>query len=221
MEKYLIFVEGKADVVFIRDFLIFYRNDFEAKLKTRNSKYIDCFIEGENITIKIVEGGGYTKIEKAKTMFETHINEGYKILIIQDADNPQKQNGGVIDRMKYLNNVGENLNILFDVFLFPDNENDGDLETLLLDIVKNEKFDQSFDCYKKYADCSKLIAPIEHSNELLLDKNVVFNYFRTFLGMAKAKEENRVFTSEYWDFENPKLDALNAFLKKIIKSDEK
>jgi len=218
VKKYLIFVEGKADVVFLRDFLLFHRNGLEAKIKKRN-KYIDCYLSGENIEVKIVEGGGYTKVEKAKTFLETHLNDRFKILIIQDADNPEKDpnNGGKELRLRYLEKIKKELKIDFETFLFPNNENDGDLETLLLKIVNKEQFTKSFDCYKKYADCSKLIAPIEHSNELLEDKNVVFNYFRTYYGMDNAKEEKRIFTDEYWRFSSRKLEPLKLFLSNLIK----
>jgi len=217
MEKYLIFVEGKADATFIRDYLIYLNNSLDLLKDNQKEKEL----RNKTSFIKIVVAGGYTAIQKhLKIRFEEITDFNYKILVIQDADNPEKNpdNGGIALRLKYLEGIKKELKIYFETFLFPNNETDGDLETLLLKIVNKEQFKKSFDCYKKYVDCSKLIAPIEHSNELLEDKNVVFNYFRTYYGMDNAKEEKRIFTDEYWSFSSEQLEPLKLFLTNIIKS---
>lgn len=215
MRKFLIFVEGKADVSFIRDFIIFHIKGLKFEIEKRKKKVIANSVNGKNFIVKIIEGGGYTVVKDAKSLFESNIKKGYEILVIQDADNPQKQDGGVLNRMRYLNNVKKESGISFKTFLFPNDIDDGDLETLLLKIVNEKQFDKYFDCHNKYADCSKVIAP-EYSKELIEDKNVVFNYFRTYYGMKNAKEENRVFNGEYWNFTSKELEPLKLFLDIII-----
>jgi len=216
MTKLFIFVEGKADVIFLRDFLSFCYKDLEIKFKKNKNYKLDCNLLKENLEIKIIEGGGYTLVESAKTLFENHIVDGYKIIVIQDADNPNKQDGGVELRLEYLLNIKRKLNLEFEVFLFPNNEKDGDLETLLLQIVNQDYFAKSFNCYKKYSDCVKQIADIEFGDELLEDKNLIFNYFRTFNGMENAKEVNRIFNEDYWCFTSETLSPLKSFLEKLI-----
>jgi len=219
MIKYMIFVEGKADATFIRDYLCFLYPDFEIIKDNQKEK------ELKNLrnSIKIVVAGGYTAIQKnLNTKFEEIQDFKYKILVIQDADNSIKDpnNGGIELRLRYLNLIKNDLKINFEIFLFPDNENDGDLETLLLKIVNKEQFNKSYDCYKKYSDCVKEISQKEFGDELLEDKNVVFNYFRTYNGMENAKEENRKYSDEYWRFTSKKLNPLKTFFENIISRKE-
>ncbi len=216
MEKYLIFVEGIADVYFLRDFIMFHISELKYELEKRKKKVVAYNIKGESLLIKIIIGGGYTAVKNAKVRFETHKTEAYQILVIQDADNPQKQEGGVRNRMLYLDAVKRDLEIDFETFLFPDNENDGDLETLLLKIIDKNKFEKSFECYKKYVDCSTKLAQENYSEELLKDKNIVFNYFRTYYGMNGAREENRKYETPFWDLASPELEPLKLFFVKNI-----
>ena len=219
MEKYLIFVEGKADATFIRDYLSF----LNKSLTIIKDNQKDKELRNTESFIKIIVAGGYTAIHKhLKIRFEEIQDFNYKILVIQDADNPEKDpsNGGKELRLKYLDEIKEKFKINFETFLFPNNENDGDLETLLLKIVNKEKFNLAYDCYKKYADCTNEISNEEFGEELLEDKRLVFNYFRTYYGMEMAREEKRIFTIEYWRFTSKKLEPLKKFLNNIIKRNE-
>ncbi len=221
MEKYLIIVEGKADAVFIRDYIYFLFKD----LKIYDNK--GAFDRGKPNTIatepeiKILNAGGFQNIKNYKTQLISAFSKDYKLIVIYDTDDETKDYGGVKERSKYLENIKKEFTIDFEYFFFPNHKDNGDLETLLLKIIIEEKLLKTIDCQKKYVYCSNKISNNELSNELLDKKSLVFNYFRTFFGMGMAKEENRIFTSEYWDFKNSELDTLNAFLKNFIKDDEK
>lgn len=156
------------------------------------------------------------------------IDTGYKILLIQDADNPQKQkqDGGVLARMNYLKKVKQDLEtrletkLEFKTFLLPNHEDDGDLETLLLRIANKDKFELFFLCYQEYVNCSKEIAQSdEYGDELLKDKNIIFSYIQTYQGMKKANEFNRNYDTELWNLEKSALEPLKSFFNRIIKLD--
>ncbi|MEA1955811.1 MAG: DUF3226 domain-containing protein [Campylobacterota bacterium] len=214
MSKYLIIVEGKADIIFIKDYLMFIYKHFKIikELNKKNKKEI--VIQSTNIEIKILIAGGYTVIKENKFIksMEEHKDSEYKILIIQDADNPKKDDGGVENRMKYLNDTS----IEFKTFLFPNNKDDGDLETLLLQIKNNNKYNSFFECYSEYVKCIKTNTKLDYIDELLEDKNKVFSYFTSYYGMDKAKEENREYTLEYWNFNSDSLKPLKIFIEKNI-----
>ena len=216
MQRYLIIVEGKADIIFIKDYLIFL--DSSLKLEEDNRKKQQyLLISSSSRIIKIFYSRGYTKIKPSKTrieklQMENGIKKEYKILVIQDADDPTKDDGGVKNRMEYLNKI----DIKFKSFLFPNHKDDGDLETLLIQIVKNENYDKAFICYENYVNCVKEIAEEKFADELLEDKNRVFNYFRTYYGMENSKEENREYRQEYWDFHGDALKPLKEFLEENI-----
>lgn len=213
MQKYLIVVEGKADVSFLKDYLIHLDNNLNIK-KEFNNKDKTIVIGKENIEIKILVGGGYTAIleQKILTILKMHQDDGYNILVIQDADNPNKNHGGVENRIKYLND----LSVEFETFLFPNHQDDGDLETLLLTIVKNEKYENFFACYKEYVNCIKKATAINCIEELLEDKHKVFSYFCAYSGMENSKEENRKYEADYWDFKSDKLNPLKDFFEKNL-----
>jgi hypothetical protein len=100
MSKTLIIVEGIADVIFLRDYIKFLKNDYiidDTELKDKKTKYLKLSID--NKEIKILIGGGYTTIGKLSSRIKEHIDTEYKIVIIQDADNLNKANGGVINRI--------------------------------------------------------------------------------------------------------------------------
>lgn len=215
MKKYLIIVEGKADVVFLRDYLKLLDNNFILKNKKKEIKS-ENLIESENIKIKIFVAGSYNGIErlKNKIMPLIDLKVGYKLLVIQDADNPKKRDGGVDSRLEYLNKIKEKLDVEFEIFLFPNNKDDGDLETLLLQIsCEKINYKNFLRCNINYKKEIKEIA-LEFSDELDEDKYKIFHYFRTFYGSSKAKEENRVYEKEYWDFSHDALNPLRKFIKK-------
>lgn len=216
MSKILIIVEGIADVVFLRDYIKFLKSGCTIDEKELNKKkYIDINIS-ENIEIKILVGGGYTAIENLPPKIKEYTDQGYKISIIQDADNPKKENGGVENRIKYLEDIKNKKSINFSIFLFPNNKDDGDLETLLLRITNKTKYDIADECYEKYIECTSKFSNKEFDDELREDKSRVFNYFRTYYGMDKAKEQNRYYEKDYWDFNHKDLEPLKDYINSNI-----
>ena len=217
MSKVLIIVEGIADVIFLRDYIKFLKPNCiadDSQLKAKKIKYLKLSIA--NKEIKILIGRGYTALSNLSQRINEHKDDGYKIVTIQDADDPEKENGGVSNRMKYLEQIKSDNKIDFDIFLFPNHKDDGDLETLLLRINNFTHYDISNNCYENYIKCCEQISEQNFSDELREDKSKVFNYFRTYYGMKSAKEENRCYENKYWDFNHQELSALKEFLGRIM-----
>lgn len=102
------------------------------------------------------------------------------------------------------------------LFYFQIIKDNGDLETLLLQIKNNTKYNNFFECYSEYIKCIKINTEVNYIDELLEDKNKVFSYFTSYYGTDKAKEENREYTLEYWDFNSDSLKPLKNFIEKNI-----
>jgi hypothetical protein len=215
MRRYLVIVEGKADVNFLRDYLkhLFKAGPF--KIEEIGNEII---IEFPEIHIKFLVLRGYTVIAttKLRTRIQSEIDQAYKLVLIQDADDPSKENGGVNNRLDYLHKIKQELKFEFDTFLFPNNKDDGDLETLLLMIAKKEQYASYFGNYKTYADNIKSFSDEAHGTELLQRKFIVFNYFQAYFGMERAKEENREFDEKYWDLTKECMKPLQQFLEQIL-----
>ncbi len=218
----LILLEGKADMSFIRDYL---KHIYKDKIKDNNStnllnstNTISLILNQTKIKIEVV--GGVSKIiDNLRAKIQEYKDAEYKILIIQDADDTKKdkKEGGYEQRRKKIAELEKELDTKLQLFLFPNNKDDGDLEKLLLKIANNEKLSSVINCYQKYADCVSEITKNQKLQESLLeDKNKVFTYFRVYTDMQKAKEENRTYTTDLWELDNNELNELrNFFIKNI------
>ena len=126
--KGTIFVEGKADSKFVGDLV---KEWFNYSLKSG---------------VEIQETEGKDSLKKFAHQFQKSTDQGLINLLIFDA------NGNYQARVKELIVERQALKIQFEVFLFPNNEERGDLETLLRRIARNEAV---FGCIDTYKRCLK------------------------------------------------------------------
>ncbi len=117
-KEILIFVEGPSDKVFLEAYLYFLED-----------------IPIKNFKVKDVTG----KDNLSKRLLE--IEKYDKTLIIFDADKDYESNKKEI-LSKTQQKITEE-----QIFLFPNNQDDGDLETLLLEIAKHDEFLKCFEGY--------------------------------------------------------------------------
>ncbi len=108
-------------------------------------------IEGKD---KLISGEFPEKIRKILN----NEHQTYKqVCIIFDADKKESQesDAGFDNKLKYIREKFKEKRIDFpreQIFLFPNNQDDGDLETLLLKIAKHKEF---INCFESYLDCIK------------------------------------------------------------------
>lgn len=216
MSKFVIIVEGCADAVFLNDLIYSILpegcNEFKnlkkfkkgPSIKIQNSPHIEILI-----------AGGCTQIKNYHITIREFLDAGYKVLMIQDADNPVKEKniGGVAKRTKYLNDIQAELQIKFSTFLFPNNHDDGDLEDILLAIANQKKYAPFHVNYSQYSNNVKSFAVEKHADELLESKFLVYNYCQVYHGTEKSKESGRFYRNEYWDLKHVALQTLIDFLK--------
>ncbi|WP_273899006.1 hypothetical protein KVK73_01785 [Helicobacter pylori] len=124
-KEILIFVEGPSDKVFLEVYLYFLED-----LPIKNFKVKD--VKGkDNLSKRLLE------IEKYD-----------KTLIVFDADNYKSNKKEILTVVsKTKQTISEE-----QIFLFPNNQDDGDLETLLLKIAKHDEF---LKCFEGYLECIK------------------------------------------------------------------
>ncbi len=219
MSKILLIVEGIADVIFFRDYLCFFQNDLcllNDSLTNKKNQFI-C-LKSNSFEIKVLISGGYHRIVDKKTTIEEHVDFGYKILVIQDADNNKKDTkaGGLDLRLKYLEKIKNEHNIDFEIFLFPNHQDDGDLETLLLRITQNDKYNPFDNCHTGYINCLEKILKIQTIKDFRKEKNYIYTYLSLYEGHHVAKERDREYVPEYWDFDSTALMPLKSFFEKHL-----
>ncbi|PUD33309.1 hypothetical protein C2S19_01815 [Helicobacter pylori] len=116
--------------------------------------------------------------------------------IIFDADKKESQEkgAGFDNKLKYIREESKEKGIDFpreQIFLFPNNQDDGDLETLLSEIANHKEF---INCFESYLDCIK---KKEHYKPIKnIRKSMWYAYLEVF-GLEK-------FFQYKWDTNNKK-----------------
>ncbi|GAA9658399.1 hypothetical protein VN1230_02800 [Helicobacter pylori] len=160
-KEILIFVEGPSDRFFLEVYLLYLY--FQEKFPIKNFK------------VQNVDGKG----NLSKRLLE--IEKYDKTLIIFDADKDYESN-----KKEILKIVSKTKQIISEeqIFLFPNNQDDGDLEDLLLKIAKHDKLIKCFEKYLKCIEC-KCIGIKEHCKPIKkIRKNMLYAYLEAF-GLEK------------------------------------
>ncbi|WRF08099.1 hypothetical protein KVE83_05200 [Helicobacter pylori] len=164
-KEILIFVEGPSDKVFLEVYLYFLEDLPIKNFKVQNIKGKD------NLSKRLLE-----------------IEQYDKTLIIFDADKDYESNKKEI--LKVVSKTKQTISEE-QIFLFPNNQDDGDLETLLLEIAKHDEF---LKCFEGYLECIK---SKEHYKPIRnIRKNMLYAYLEVF--------ELQKFFQYKWDTNNKK-----------------
>ncbi|GAA9892038.1 hypothetical protein VN0760_00830 [Helicobacter pylori] len=220
-KKILIYTEGKSD----RNFLGWYLNFLKCKDR------FDIFdIEGKD---KLILGEFPEIIEKIlKNKHQTY----KQVCIIFDADKKESQesDAGFDNKLKHICKELKEKGIDFpreQIFLFPNNQDDGDLEDLLLGIAKHKEF---INCFESYLDCIK---KKEHYKPIKnIRKNMLYAYLEA-LGLENLYTKKNIFDiegkvkneckekyeklKEVIDFDSKSLVPLKNFLERFAKNNQK
>ncbi|WP_120933190.1 DUF3226 domain-containing protein [Helicobacter pylori] len=150
-KKTLIYTEGESDKKFLSWRLDVWKND-------------DHFDQAH---FDIIHVGGKNNLfsdglcKNIKSILNNEYHSYKQVCIIFDADikeENQESDAGFDNKLKY---IREKFKEKFkkgtdfpkeQIFLFPNNQDDGDLETLLLEIAKHDEF---LKCFEGYLECIK------------------------------------------------------------------
>ncbi len=200
-KEILIFVEGPSDKVFLEAYLYFLED-----------------IPIKNFKVKDVTG----KDNLSKRLLE--IEKYDKTLIIFDADKDYESNKKEI-LSKTQQKITEE-----QIFLFPNNQDDGDLETLLLEIAKHDEF---LKCFEGYLECIKSkehYKPIKNISKskwyayleaLGLENLTKIHIFDNESKIKEKHKEEYEKLKEVIDFNSNSLIPLKKFLEQFAKNKQK
>ncbi|MDA3894002.1 MAG: hypothetical protein PF517_20270 [Salinivirgaceae bacterium] len=195
-----IFVEGIADMKFIKDYI---SQQYNYQLAKQD----------------IVETNGWTSIYSegksellVNQMNSNTANEGVNILLF-DADLDYAE------RLKQIEEWKKKLNLEFEIFLWPNNSDTGDLEKVLENII-NQNNSAIFDCWDIYENClsSKTIIGRGIPLTIPAKKTKIYGYLEALVGETKSqkekiKERNRDYKdANHWDLNSDTLIPLKEFL---------
>ena len=151
-------------------------------------------------------------------IMRSNTDAGGKNIVLFDADTT-KNNGGFQNRREELLARKEELHLEFDLFLWPNNNDDGDVEVLMESIAKRDLYSGFFDCFERYEHClsrwkDKNDKPIYSTPNR---KAKLYAYFHT---IPISKTKKNLFghgiwkweDKEIWNMESESLIPIKEFL---------
>ena len=191
------------------------RND-----STQEFNFLQAYIKHLGIDmdkIDFVHEGGKDNIRLGKNKFLEAQTENKNNIILFDADKDGATKA-MLDKF-----LADNPEIQTAYFLFPNNEEDGNVETLLDKILLKDRFSGFFGCFNDYETCIKGQKD-DDGNALYSTPNLkgkLYTFFTSLhLSKSKMKEVKRgnwLFDEpNYWDFDSPYLEPLKVFLTENV-----
>lgn len=238
-----IFVEGDADVAFFSSILAIHFGIQSLylepeKKKKHHTKDLAKYYDHDSIRLDLIPMGGCTNLvnlfEDMKKIHDFENSIG-ATLVVMDADTLKQKFGTFNERVKYIESIRAtfksrmadkyNKEYEFHYYLLPftttDANNtligkDGDLETLLCSIAREEPFQEFVKCREAHINCLKRLNDDDFWLEHEERKSLVFDFIQIHQGKGKAKERDRDYVSKLWDFNHEELAPLIKFLKRFI-----
>lgn len=162
----------------------------------------------------IVPLNGKDTLDLARNQFIQNTVEGGTNLIIFDADTAIN-GGGYNIRRQEIETKLRDLHIQADIFLWPDNCNDGDFETLLESIARKDLHERFFGCFNDYELClgDEYLCPNRKGKlHTYITSMKLTNKQRNKIGAGHWLFENK----DLWDLDSVNLTALKKFLSKYL-----
>lgn len=165
-----------------------------------------------NFTYRIIENDGNQLKDSVLNQIQKALDYANKVYIIFDADLDYAQTLQGIKK-KLNTKIFQEIQNDIEIFLFPNNRDNGELETLLSYIIPAES-QEMIKCFDKYVKCVKSKFPnlIENINK----KSKMYAY-REVSGLEKKVKQmkdknNQDLFNAYFDFDSNYLQPLYEFL---------
>lgn len=197
MKQVKIFVEGIADEKFLEDYLNHVLPEFEITNET------------------IVKAKGWENInsELNRGILGKNTDEGGVNIVVFDADGNFKERKSQLETWRDANHLS------FELFLLPNNQDAGTLESVLENIIQPQN-QSIFDCWEGYEKCLRSKGEEERGIPFTLPakKTKIYGYLEALLGESrsekeKIKEKERDYRNvDHWNLDAEYLKPLKDFL---------
>jgi hypothetical protein len=216
MNDFYIFVEGDADRKFLHDYI---EATFGVTLDAEKNS-AGKIIKSKNI-IGTEGCPALICVDTFREKMKENTQQGIINLVIFDADTP-KNGGGVTPRKKAIEEWKAKYGLDFELFLFPNNKDDGALEDLLEQII-NFQNKPVFDCWQQFEACLPTKTDCTR-NPLTIPakKSKIYAYLEVLHGETNREKEsikdpNRNFKNpQHWDLNASALHPLKDFLQQHL-----
>ena len=209
--KLFIIVEGINDIVFIKDFLEIHFD----YISTEELKSNTVLLEVNDIVIFSTKGKDINETKKQNLVQEINKRKPENIVFVFDADDNYK------DAEENIKEICKYDEVLKDskCFLFPDNEDAGDLESVLEAIAIEKNI---LDCWVGFEEC---VISKNHKFTIPAKKSKIHTYLEvlnpnTKKGKENCKEVNRNYKDKTkWNLDDKNISVINnlfSFLKQYL-----
>jgi len=193
MANFRIFAESKADIKFLKDYILeifgltLLDSDFDPLLSWAGYK------AGGNLIQSIRQNHDDTKAS----------------ILILDADSD------INSRREEISQDFQTYGIPLNLFLFPNDSINGNMEVLLAEIAVNRKI---MDCFLEYERCvDGHPKPLNHSRIYAYLDMLLYPNFNNKEGKDLRKEEFRNYrNSQHWNLQHETLTPLKDFLQPFL-----
>ena len=201
-DVFTIFVEGIADVVFIKQYV---RHIFGVTIPDNRIEKLDGWTNLK----------GWTWQQRMRT---NTANGGTNIVIIDADDNIDARRSDVLAWK-------QQHELEFELFLLPNDKDSGALEDLLENII-NPNNQPVMDCWQTYeGELAKVRIPTKTPPTLTIPakKTKIYAYLETLLGKSKAQKElvkdakRNYENTLHWNLDAEYLEPLKEFMDKNIR----
>lgn len=181
-----------------------------------------CTSRKDKVDYSIVYVGGKDNLQSVSPKFFDHKSDDEKNLVIFDADMPET-GGGFEKRKKELIAALNNMNVQYELFLFPNNKDDGTFEHLLEKLI-NSQHNCILKCFEYYEKCLEKYTESDGSFSYQTpdQKAKMYAYISSF---KRSNAQNQQVKNkglwdfenkEYWELDSKELEPLKKFLIKNI-----
>lgn len=214
IKNIFIILEGVNDLKFLKDYLQYCYGLGEQAISFIGSRTpTEIRLEKTNLKVILRQIGGWAQIKNKdiQSQLSEDVEKADISLIIFDVDDDSgiHPDGGFENRFNAIQKaidhwkLNKKIDFDTDIFLLPNNQDDGDIETLLHSIIPLDK-KPGMDCVKQFYEClesKKILDPTIK----IPDKHKIYqtNYPNIF-GLGR--------TDIHWDFGSSSLSALKDFL---------
>lgn len=214
MKQVLIFCEGVTDQVFIADCLeSVFTATTERNENKKNKKKLDITFKHSNFKGKIIAVEGCSKLRQNEVLHAEMVDNketgGFNIVIF-DADYTGMENGnkGIAACRQKLHSIMTSKNIEFDYYIWPNDERDGEIETLLRSLIPSNK-EPIFKCIEDHQNC---LRGLDITNLKYADlKTEIGFYLHTSNEASEARKRNYK-NQDFWNLNYENNDDLKKFI---------
>lgn len=155
-------------------------------------------------------------------IMRANTDAGGKNLVIFDADTAGNGGSFAVRQIELLKRKAA-LGLDFELFLWPDNQSDGDVEMLMESVARKDLYPEFFECFSKYEHCMSQRKNDKGESFYTTPnrKGKLHTYFNA-IPISKTKKDGfgkgswRWDDAEIWDLDAESLQPLKKFLLKNL-----